>query len=129
MTVDNGNYSLILKQFMAEVLRVCVQCGRFYKILSGYYNDCYCKLCHSARMAAKAKYKAVELRAKGIIPESRRRAGRRAYHTRLARLYFRDRDRFKRLHKALRGQSPGRAGAVTRKINLIKKEINNAVCG
>ncbi|MAF44210.1 MAG: hypothetical protein CMI54_08650 [Parcubacteria group bacterium] len=112
---------------MGDALKVCVQCGRFYTILTGYFNDLYCKQCHGMRMAAKSKYKADMMRAKGIIPESRRRAGRRAYHTRLARLYFLDKTRFKRLHQSLRGQSPGRAGAVTRKINLIKKDINNAV--
>ena len=71
-------------------------------------------------MTLNAKVRAADRRAHGIIPESRRKAGRRAYHTRLARLYFNDLDRFKRLFDALRLRSSGRAGAVTRIINQIK---------
>ena len=110
-----------------EGLKVCVQCGSFYDVYNGYYCDIYCKICKTMMMIAKSKWKAAELRAQGIIPESRRRAGRRAYYTRLSRLYFRDRDRFNRLHQALRDHSPGRAGAVTRKINIIKKEISDGI--
>ena len=107
---------------MDDIIKVCVRCGVIYTAseLFAHYNDLYCNKCMRMRGVVRSKIKAAERRAKGIIPESKRRSGRRAYHTRLARLYFKDKERFKRLYEALRLRSSGRAGAVTRIINQIK---------
>jgi len=97
-------------------IMVCVVCGIIYH-LDWYYNDLFCKSCNQKRAIRRAKARAAELRSKGIIPESRRKAGRKAYYSRLANLYFSDPVRFKRLFNKLKSRSPGKAAQVTRRIN------------
>ena len=97
-------------------IKVCVQCGIIYH-LDWYYNDLYCKKCNQKMAARRGKAKAAEMRANGYIPESRKRAGRKAYYSRMANLDYSDRNRFERLFKNLRSRAPGKAAQVTRRIN------------
>ena len=107
-----------------KYVRVCIQCRAIYDpALYSRFNDNYCRKCASAYAAnrSRANY-AAKRRYEGYIPKSRARAGRKAYYTKLSRLYFTDRERFDRLFNNLRKRKPGMAGAVTRKINIMKED-------
>ena len=107
-----------------KYVRVCIQCQSIYDPAQrGRFNEFYCRECAGKHAAnrSRANY-AAKRRFEGYIPKSRKRAGRKAYYTRLCRLYFTDRDRFDRLFNNLRKRKPGMAGAVTRKINILKED-------
>jgi len=100
--------------------RFCIWCGKFFDPdYDGYYT--YCSPCRRMINVKRYKFKYIPHN-NGKITESRRKRGRKAYYTRLANLYFSDRERFDRLFGILKGKYPYRAGQVTRKINLIERD-------
>tara|TARA_R100001530_G_scaffold48393_1_gene36335 strand:+ start:316 stop:654 length:339 start_codon:yes stop_codon:yes gene_type:complete len=107
------------------ILKVCVRCGIIYYIGTDFHTDYwYCKDCKRIISATRAKGLAADKRAEGYISKSRKKAGRKAYYSRMANLYFNDRERFDRLFAALRARAPMRAGQVTRRINERTKISN-----
>ena len=101
--------------------KVCIKCGRITDpSKEGDNNETLCSKCFSKFITFKRSLFYCKKRKNGWIPESAKRAGRKAYYTRLANLYFNDRKRFDKLFKKLKEKAPGRAGAVTRRINAIR---------
>ena len=124
MAGQNKNPCLMNEVQDYKYVRVCIRCGVIYDpALYSRFNDFYCRKCAGKHAAnrSRANY-AAKQRYEGYVPKSRKRAGRKAYHTKLARLYFTDRERFDRLFNNLRKRKPGMAGAVTRKINIMKED-------
>ena len=97
-----------------DIPMVCLLCGKFYEPWS--YRD-MCKGCISATARVRAGYFYAAKRATGWIPESKRRAGRRAFYSRMANLKFNDPARFDRLFNNYKQRFPHMAGQITRKIN------------
>lgn len=114
---------------MLEVNRICcLRCGNYYD-LEGYPPlDGNCKKCHSIVMMLKAKSLHWFKVRHGHKPESWKKRGRKAYITRMANLYFKDRSRFERLMVNLREYRPSKVAPITRKINLIKREMEEKEC-
>jgi hypothetical protein len=100
-------------------IKVCITCGLIFDPDDeGYYD--YCSPCRRIKNAKRFKFYP---RYSNKIPESRRKAGRKAYYSRLANLYFSDKERFERLFSKFKAKHPHRAGQITRKINQIKNDF------
>jgi|TARA_Y100000310_G_C20683305_1_gene817414 hypothetical protein len=88
---------------------VCFDCGVIF------YPDGYppvsgrCKKCHQAFWIRQRKAYYAERRAQGYIPESRRKAGRKAYNTRLIRMSHKHPQEFQKRLTMLETKAPNRA--------------------
>ena len=96
---------------------ICLLCGEFYEPWNSLHD--MCKGCISATAKVRAAYIYAAKRATGWVPENKKRAGRRAFYSRMANLKFKDPTKFDRLFNSYKQRFPHRAGQITRKINTL----------
>ena len=90
-------------------LCVCLDCGIFFHP-DGYPPlDGLCKKCHSIFWIRKKKELFAFKRSKGWVPESRRKAGRKAYNTRLIRMSHKHPKEYQKRLSKLEADNPNRA--------------------
>jgi hypothetical protein len=86
-----------------------LECGIFFHP-DGYPPlDGLCKKCHSIFWIKRKKAIFAEKRANGWVPESRRRAGRKAYNTRLIRMSHRNPKEYQKRLAKLEADNPNKA--------------------
>lgn len=107
----------------------CVQCGDIFESDDlAPTIDNLCPPCRRIVNEHRSKDRYMIKRRNGYKPRCHKVRGRKAYYTRLANLYFTDREQYDRLIENLREKHPGRVAQVTRRINARKQEIESGVC-
>ena len=98
------------------MLTICIQCG-LYGHFTEYgwdHVNLLCTECKKTRIMLLVKKKHAYLKADGHKFKSYKKRAKKAYYTRMANMYIRDNERFKRLIKGL----PATVNAqITRRIN------------
>ena len=105
------------------MITVCIKCGRFgHGTEWGWdYINLNCPKCKKARIMLLVKRKYAYLKAEGVKFKSYKRRAKKAYYTRMANMYTKDYERFKRLTKGL---SKAVKGQITRRINCRSHNVS-----
>ena len=96
----------------------CLRCGKTYDPDSeGYSANSWCPDCRHDFMKFLMKRKWLEKIADGYVPAKWKRRGRKSYYSRMANLFFSDKERFDRLIKKT---TSGKKAQITKKIKLME---------
>lgn len=99
------------------MITVCIKCGRFgHGTEWGWdYVNLNCSKCRKIRIMLIVKRKYAYLRAEGVKFKAYKTRARKGYYTKMANMYAKDYERFKRLTEGLPG---GVKAQITRRINV-----------
>jgi len=102
----------------------CLNCGKYVEP-DGYPPvDCLCKKCHNAYWVKWRKEYYAKKRANGWVPESRRKAGKKAYSTRLIRMAHMNPQEYNKRMSKMDEKDPRRARYIR---GRAKKESINTI--
>ena len=105
-----------------EVRPICIKCGSFYDTDGYPHINNLCKSCNRSEQIVRMKEIYAKKRANGWVPESKRKAGRKAYITRMARMSFTHATEYqKRMIKEVKS-NPDRAIKIQRKAKKLMKQ-------
>lgn len=105
-----------------DVPCICLDCGRFFHP-DGYPPlDSRCPECHKRYWIRRRKEYYANKRANGWVPEYRRKAGRKAYITRMAKMSYKEPEKYQTRMKKERVKDPERSVKIERKAKKLMKQ-------
>mgnify|MGYP003148109304 FL=1 len=102
---------------------VCIRCGKFEDDELGWdYPSRLCPDCRKKKMLVLMKEKYAVLKAGGYKFKSAKKRGRKAYYSRMANLYFSDREKY---DIYIQNTSGSKKAQITKRIN--ERSLKNGV--